>query len=95
MLLMAEDIAEGTVKYLETKLGIKQLGWRDGITARPPTSSERAFFSLSDKVQVAILEFRRTSYDESGMPIRHTVTVYPADRNQFEMEAGAVPECTE
>ena len=95
MLLMAEDIAEGMVKYLETKLGIKQLGWRDRITARTPTSSERTFFSLSDKAQVAILEFRRTSYDESGMPIRHTVTVYPADRNQFEMEAGAVPERTE
>ena len=95
MLLMAENIAEGMVKYLETKLGIKQLGWRDGITARAPTSGERTFFSLSDKVQVAILEFRRTSYDESGMPIRHTVTVYPADRHQFEMEAGAVPERTE
>jgi GntR family transcriptional regulator len=93
-LLMAEDIAEGMVKYLEEKLDIKQVGWRDTITARNPTSNERTFFSLSDKVQVAIFEFRRTSYDESGTPIRHTVTVYPADRNQFEMEAGEVPERT-
>jgi GntR family transcriptional regulator len=93
-LLMAEDIAEGMVKYLEEKLNIKQVGWRDQITGRPPTGNERAFFTLSDKVQVAIIEFRRTSYDETGVPIRHTVTVYPADRNQFELEAGAVPDRT-
>jgi GntR family transcriptional regulator len=93
-LLMAENIPEGMVKYLEEELGIKQVGWRDTITARTPTGNERTFFNLSDKVQVAMIEFRRTSYDETGMPIRHTVTVYPADRNQFEMEAGAVPERT-
>ena len=93
-LLMAENIAEGMVMYLEAELAIKQAGWRDTITARPPTGNERAFFTLSDKVQVAIFEFRRTSYDESGTPIRHTITVYPADRNQFEVEAGAVPERT-
>ena len=91
-LLMAENIAEGMVKYLEEQFGIRQVGWRDTITVRPPASEERSFFSLSDKVQVAIIEFRRTSYDESGAPIRHTVTVYPADRNQFQLEAGAVPE---
>lgn len=93
-LLMAENIAEGMVKYLEERLGIKQVGWRDTITARTPTGNERNFFTLSDRVQVAILEFRRTSYDQSGTPIRHTVTVYPADRNMFEMEAGEVRERT-
>jgi GntR family transcriptional regulator len=91
-LLMAEDIAEGTVKYLEEKLGVKQVGWRDTITARTPTGNERSFFGLSDKMQVAIFEFRRTGYDESGTPILHTITVYPADRNRFEIEAGHVPE---
>ena len=90
-LLMAENIAGGMVKYLEEKLGIEQVGWRDTITARTPTGNERVFFGLSDKVQVAIFEFRRTSFDASGTPIRHTVTVYPADRNRFEMEVGAVP----
>jgi DNA-binding GntR family transcriptional regulator len=74
------------VKYLET-LGIKQIGWRDTIVARPTTPDERAFFGLSEKVPVAIFEFRRTGYDESGTPIRF----YPADRNQFQMEAGRVP----
>ncbi len=92
-LLMAENIPEGMVRYLET-LGLKQVGWRDEIVARPPSGDERAFFALSDKVQVAIFEFRRTGYDENGIPIRFTVTVYPADRNQFQMEAGRIPPRT-
>jgi GntR family transcriptional regulator len=89
-LLMADNIQEGMVKYLET-LGIKQVGWRDMIVGRQPTPNERTFFGVSEKVQVAILEFRRTGYDENGAPIRFTVTVYPADRNQFQMDAGRVP----
>jgi GntR family transcriptional regulator len=91
-LLMAENFKDGMVKQLETSLGIKQVGWRDTIIARPPTGDERAFFDLSDKVQVAVFESRRTSYDEDENPIRFTVTVYPADRNQFEMRAGRIPE---
>ena len=90
-LLMATDFPKGIVKTLEGSLGIKQVGWRDTITARPPSGDERAFFGLSDKVQVSVFEFQRTSYDEDGKPIRFTVTVYPADRNLFEMEAGRVP----
>jgi GntR family transcriptional regulator len=90
-LLMAENFHKGMVKELEASLGIKQVGWRDTIIARPPTGNEREFFDLSDKVLVAVFEFRRTGYDEDGNPIRFTVTVYPADRNQFELEAGQVP----
>ena len=76
-LLMAENFKEGMVKTLEANLGIKQVGWRDTIIARPPDGYERAFFGLSDKGLVAIIEFRRTSYDENGKPIRFTVTVFP------------------
>ncbi len=90
-LLVAKDFPEGIVKTLEGSLGIKQVGWRDTITARPPSGDERAFFVFSDEVQVSVFEFRRTSYDEDRKPIRFTVTVYPADRNLFEMEAGRVP----
>ena len=61
------------------------------IIARPPNGQERRFFGLSDKAPVATFEFQRTSYGEDGKPIRFAVTVYPADRNQFEMEAGRVP----
>jgi len=90
-LLEATSIEEGAIPYLKNKLGISQVGWRDTIIARPPNAGERAFFDLSDKVQIAVFEFRRTGYAEDGRPIRFTVTVYPADRNQFEMEAGDVP----
>jgi GntR family transcriptional regulator len=90
-LLMAEDFPDGIVKTLEGSLSIKQVGWRDTITARPARGDERAFFGLSEEVQVSVFEFRRTGYDEDGKPIRFTVTVYPADRNLFEMEAGRLP----
>jgi GntR family transcriptional regulator len=90
-LLEATSIEEGAIQYLKDKLGISQVGWRDAIIARAPNAGERAFFDLSDKVQTAMFEFRRTGYAADGKPIRLTVTVYPADRNQFEMEAGHVP----
>jgi GntR family transcriptional regulator len=90
-LLEATSIEEGAIQYLRKHLQINQVGWRDRIIARPASGDERAFFGLSDKVQVAMLEFRRTSYDEDGKPIRVTVTVYPAYRNQFELQAGRVP----
>jgi GntR family transcriptional regulator len=80
-----------THDHLNKALGVRQVGWRDMIIARPPHAAERRFFGLSDKVQVAIFEFRRTSFDKDGKPIWFMMTVYPADRNQFEMEAGPVP----
>ncbi len=94
-LLEATNVEGGMVEYLKKHLQINQVGWRDNIIARPPTGNERAFFGLSDKVQVAIFEFQRTSFDEDLKPIRFTVTVYPADRNQFEIEAGIVPSRAE
>ncbi len=91
-LLNSDSIDGGVIRYLKEHLGINQVGWRDTIIARPPTGNERTFFDLSDKVQVAMVEFQRTGYDEDGKPIRFTVTVYPADRNQFELEVGRVPK---
>ena len=89
-LLEARDIEGGVVDYLRA-LGIDQVGWRDQFILRPPDGNERTFFNLSDRVQVAMLRVQRTGYDKEGNPIRVTVTIYPGDRNQFEMEAGKVP----
>jgi GntR family transcriptional regulator len=91
-LLEASNVEGGMVDYLRKNLGLNQVGWRDTIIARQPTPEERTFFELPGQVQVAMFEFRRTGYGEDKKPIRLTVTVYPADRNQFEMEAGDVPE---
>jgi GntR family transcriptional regulator len=88
-LLEARDIEGGVVDYLRG-LGIDQVGWRDQFILRPPDGNERTFFNLSDRVQVAMLRVQRTGYDKEGNPIRVTVTIYPGDRNQFEMEADKV-----
>lgn len=90
-LLEASNVEGGMVNYFRKYLGIDQVAWRDTIIARPPTLVERNFFVLPDRIPVAMFEFRRVGYDADGKPFRLTVTVYPADRNQFEMEAGVVP----
>jgi GntR family transcriptional regulator len=90
-LIQAEDIDGGAIRYLEEALGIKQVGWRDRITVRPPDANEADFFRLPDDGRFPVFETLRTGYDESGHPIRLTVTTYPADRNQFVMNVGNVP----
>ena len=37
-------------------------------------------------------EIFRTAFDGNKNPMRLTVTVYPADRNQFVTNVGQVPE---
>ena len=88
----ARNIAEGTVKYLEDALHVRQVGYRDLITVRAPNPTEADFFRLPADGRVPMYEITRTAYDGNGQPIRVTVTVYPADRNQFIVNVGAVPE---
>jgi len=90
-LIQAEDIDEGTVAYLRGCLGIKQAGWRDTITVRAADQTEAAFFKLPDDGRVAVIEARRTAFEEDGSPVRLTVTAYPADRNQFVLNVGKTP----
>ena len=90
-LLQAGDIPQGTVAYLSETLGIKQAGYRDTITVRAPDHVEAGFFKLPDDGRISIIETRRTAFDEQGAPIRLTVSVYPADRNQFAVNVGEVP----
>lgn len=91
-LFQAEDIPTGTVQYLEETLGIKQVGWRDKIMVRTPDATEAAFFQVPDDGRVAVMEIRRTAFDASRKPLRLTVTTYPADRNQFVVNVGEVPD---
>jgi len=91
-LIQAPNIEEGTVAYLGTKLGVRQVGYRDKITVRPPEENETAFFKLPDDGRVPVFEVLRTAYDERRQPFRLTVSVYPTDRNQFAVEVGDVPE---
>jgi GntR family transcriptional regulator len=88
-LLKAEDMSKGVVKYLGEAMGIKQVGYRDWITARTPDSNEQLFFRISH--DATVFEIFRTGFDQTGTPIRVTVTVFPADRNHFIVNVGAVP----
>ena len=89
-LLMAGDIAEGSMSYLETVEGIKQVGYRDWITARTPDLNEQSFFGIEH--DATVFEIFRTAFDATGRPVRVTVTVCPTDRNQFIVNVGTVPD---
>ena len=39
-----------------------------------------------------MFEIFRTGFDQTGTPLRVTVTVWPADRNQFIVDIGDVPD---
>jgi GntR family transcriptional regulator len=90
-LLQATSIGTGTMAYLEEALGVKQAGWRDTLTVRAPDENESLFFKIPSDGRVAVIEVARTAFDRHGSPVRTTVTVYPADRNQFVVESGDVP----
>ena len=91
-LIQAGDIAEGTVEYLRESAGIRQAGYRDTITVRTPDMTETTFFRLPDDGRISVIEQRRTAYSNDGRPVRLTVSVYPADRNQFSVVVGQVPD---
>jgi GntR family transcriptional regulator len=90
-LLIAENITDGIVGYVEDTLGVKQVGLHDLITARVANGHEVAFFDLPEDGQVAVFEVSRVGFDEHGRPLRLTVTVYPADRNYLAYDEGQVP----
>jgi GntR family transcriptional regulator len=91
-LIEAVDIKSGTVRYVEQTLGIQETGLRDRIKVRVPDAPETDFFGLPDDGRIAVFEYIRTGFEVSGQPLRVTVTSYPADRNQFLIESGDVPE---
>lgn len=87
----ARDIPEGTVEYLANTLHIRQVGYSDRITVRAPNPTEADFFKLPSDGRVPMYEITRTAYDGNAQPMRLTVTVYPADRNQFFINVGRIP----
>ncbi len=91
-LMSSKPIEEGAVAYLRETLGIKQVGYRDWITVRAPNATEAEFFKVPTDGRVAMYEIFRTAFDGNGNPIRLTVTVLPADRNQLVVNVGDVPD---
>jgi GntR family transcriptional regulator len=93
-LLEADNIEEGTVRYLVEALGLRQVAYRDWIKVRAPDATEAFFFSLPQDGRIAVFEIFETAFDQTGTPMRLTVTVFPADRNEFIVEVGQIPRNT-
>jgi GntR family transcriptional regulator len=91
MLIRADNIVPGTVQYLRDTLQVDQVGYRDWITMRAPNATEADFFGLPQDGRVPMFEIFRTAFDQDGVPMRLTVTIYAADRNQFIFNNGQVP----
>jgi GntR family transcriptional regulator len=89
-LLMARDIPGGAVRYLAASLGVRQVGQRDWITSRNPDQNEQKFFELAQDATVFVIY--RTGFDQDQKPMRVTVTIFRADRNQFIVDSGDVPD---
>lgn len=92
-LLQARNIHQGAVKYLETQLGLRQVGYQDKLYVRPPDQNEIAFFRLPARGGgIPVIVTKRTGYDAGGVPIRYTTTIYPSDRNLLYFNVGTVPQ---
>lgn len=87
-----DNIKEGTVRYLAETLHIRQMGYRDWFIVRAPDATETDFFRLPQDGRTPIIEISRTAFDGNKEPMRVTVSVYPADRNQFIFDFGQIPE---
>ena len=80
------NIPEGTTQYLESALGLKQVGYEDWISARAAKEDESDLFDVPHNAVMFLIY--RTGFAADGTAIRVTVTLYPADRNQFRYRFG-------
>jgi GntR family transcriptional regulator len=91
-LLDPQNLSPGAVAYLTEEVGVTEVGWSDIMSVRPPKAEEADFFGVPDDGRVPIFEIRRTTFQDTGEPLRLTVTSYPTDRNLFRIDIGQVPE---
>ena len=91
-LIEASDIPGGTVQYLADTLGLRQVGYRSRMLMRAPDTTEAYFFNLPQDGRVQVCEIFETGFDQTGTPMRLTVSIFPTDRNQFIVNVGDVPE---
>jgi GntR family transcriptional regulator len=95
-LLRPQDFTTGTVEYLRERLGLDACGSRLRVLVRAPNENEARFFGLPDDGRISVVSLIRTGYEnrppDGPYPYRVTFTILPADRNQFVMNEGKVPE---
>jgi GntR family transcriptional regulator len=85
-LLMAQDIQEGSVRYLADEIGVRQTGYRDWITGRLAAEEEQVLFGIGHNA--AVFVDSRVAFDQDNTPMRLTVTIFPVDRNQLIVNVG-------
>ena len=87
-LLEVKDISEGVRAYLAQDFGIREIGSHDTMLVRAPNPDEATAFKIPDDGCIAVFETRQIGVDGSGHPLRLTISIYPADRNQFSIKTG-------
>lgn len=87
-LIQAKNINEGAVRYIQHELKITEVGTDNIMLVRAPTAEEADFFALPEDSRTAVFETRQVGIDETGTPLRATVSIYAADRNRFAMRTG-------
>lgn len=90
-LLEATSLTGGSVAYLGEQCGIRQTGYRDTISVRPPDENEARFFRLPSDGRVSVFDVYRVAFDQDGERFRFTLTAYPTDRNRLRIDVGTVP----
>jgi DNA-binding GntR family transcriptional regulator len=93
-LVRAQGLPGGAPTYLERGLGLVQVGYREHILVRLPTTDEAKFLKLADDGRSPVLAIVRACYRPASSepaPFRVTVTVLPADRLVLVINSGAVP----
>jgi GntR family transcriptional regulator len=94
-LLEATSLTGGSVAYLREQCGIRQVGYRDTISVRPPDENEARFFRLPSDGRVSVFDVFRVAFDQDGERFRFTLTAYPTDRNRLRLDVGTVPPPSE
>jgi GntR family transcriptional regulator len=91
-LLEVKDIPEGVRSYLARDFSIREVGSHDTMLVRAPSQDEAAAFKIPDDGCIAVFETRQVGMDGSERPLRLTISIYPADRNQFSMKTGELAQ---
>jgi GntR family transcriptional regulator len=94
-LLVAKDITDGAVAYIERTTGIAQVGRRDRVEVRQASEDEAKFFRLPDEGGMPLVSVvTRTGYragDDDPVPLRETSTVFLAEHLNLVIDLGDVP----
>lgn len=93
--LLKAEVIEDLGDYLGRAVGRRPVGDTVRFASRLPVGSETRFFDLPENGHVPVYSLTHIVYTDSEagpVPLWATVAVYPADRNQVEINSGKVPQ---